>query len=143
MQELILLGVLLVISREDLRTGQISGEWLVLLAMLSVVKGITSGMVDSFGLITFLPGFLLCLISWVSHGSIGMGDGYLFWALGFCLQPLLIFRILMDSFTLAGVYALGISIQNRIQRKNEVDKQAGFAMVPFITVAVAGAWGRY
>lgn len=126
----ILLGILAVLSREDIRTKELPVFYLVLSGILGGAIYIWSHPFSGWNLLGGIAvgGFLL-LCSLISRESIGKGDGYLFCITGTFLGfqenlVLLIFSLLMCA---AG--AIIFLIVKRCRRGDQIP------FVPFVLAA--------
>lgn len=75
-----------------------------------------------------LPGLVMCMLSFASHGSIGMGDGILLLLLGMYIGIYPAVLVMAWALLTAALWAIGMLV---IRKKK---RQDSFPFVPFITV---------
>ena len=73
-----------------------------------------------------IPGVLLCLISWITKGSIGIGDGYVVITMGVYIGGMNTFIIIMMAFAMVAFLGMLVMIIKNKRRDMEI------AFVPFI-----------
>ncbi len=123
------LALLLVNSIVDIKSRKIN----LLLTLLAGAAGGAARLIwlgDGIrGLLrSLLPGMLLVLLSAVSQGGIGMGDGIVLAALGLMRTWEEVWEMMILGFFLAGAYAAVLFLR---RRKGE----ERFAFVPFLLLA--------
>lgn len=79
-----------------------------------------------------LPGLLLCLVSWVSKGRIGMGDGIVMTAVGAGTGLWMSLSVMFWGFIAATLYGFARIMRGKGTRKTE------YPLVPFLFLAYVG-----
>lgn len=79
-----------------------------------------------------VPGVFLCLLSWMSHGNIGMGDGIILLALGVWHGFEFTAEALIIALFAVSVYAGYLILVQRAGRKRQI---------PFVPFVLLGAIG--
>ncbi len=129
-RQLSVLAMLGICSYEDLKSRQISVVWLAVFALEGILCCLFSGEGLMAHVITaMVPGLLLFLLSFVSGGGIGQGDGMLLMVAGIFLGGSCVLSILVYAVILSGIYALFLFIVRKKGKKYEI------AFVPFLLAA--------
>lgn len=129
-QKSIVLIMLAACSWEDILHRKIFLQWLIYFAIAGVLcwKLITKQPFTML-ILGVIPGFVFFLFSFVSHGSIGLGDGILLMALGIYLGAATIVRVIFYSVFISAFCALFLYFG-----KNK-GKDYEMPFVPFIFIA--------
>lgn len=128
--KLSVLAMLVVCSYEDLKYRRIYAGWLSLFAL----GGILCCMFSGEGLLplritAMVPGLALLLLSFVSGGGIGQGDGMLLMVVGIFLGYSPVLAMLVYAVIFSGIYALFLLVAGKKGKKYEI------AFVPFLLAA--------
>ena len=130
--QLSVLTMLGICSYEDLKNRRICVGWLAAFAIEGILYAIFCKEGLSVKMLTaILPGLLLFLLSFVSKGGIGSGDGLLFVVIGIFLGGACVLTILLYAVILSGGYALYLFVFRKKGKKYEI-AFVPFAMVSFI-----------
>ena len=122
--QLSVLTMLGICSYEDLKNRRICVGWLAAFAIEGILYAIFCKEGLSVKMLTaMLPGLLLFLLSFVSKGGIGSGDGLLFMVIGIFLGGACVLTILL--------YAVYLFVFRKKGKKYEI-AFVPFAMVSFI-----------
>lgn len=97
-------------------------------AAAGIITGQSFFQILRFGLLGSAPGVIMCILSLLSHGSLGMGDGILILFFGIYTGIREVSLVLTWAFLLASVWAMGMLV---IKKKNRYD---AFPFVPFVTI---------
>lgn len=100
----------------------------VAIAATGIITGQSFFQILKYVLLGSVPGLAMCILSLLSRGSLGMGDGILILMLGICTGIREMSVVLTWAFLLASVWAMGMLV---IKKKNRYDS---FPFVPFITI---------
>lgn len=103
---------LLLCARSDIKYRGIDIRIVFIAAFLIALSG---GSVD---IISFLPGLALVIISFVFANHIGMGDGAIFILIGISYSLMESVEILLMSFLLMNLFAVGIYTLRYLKSKN-------------------------
>lgn len=129
----ILLPYLMVMAVWDVMHRRISlGISLVtaaFLAILRIVEIWNTGETLPAAFLGVLTGVFLLLISYVSQGGIGAGDGLVFVVMGLVLHVWENSMVLLLALTLSGVVGGSLLVLRRVQRKS---------MLPFVPFILCG-----
>ena len=133
MEQGILLGMLGLYAVEDIRRRHITLPYLIIFGLLGIflhmyfkdtsVVSILSGVAVGLGLI---------VLSVLTRGSIGMGDGFLFLVTGIFLGGGQNISLLMVSLLYAALFSLGVLV---LGKRNGKKKEIPF--VPFVFLGYA------
>lgn len=132
-QKLMVLVALVICSYEDLKNKSIHTSWLLILAAAGILWRLFAGQWQLAGILSaMVPGFFVWLLSIITKGSIGEGDGMMLMIIGIILGGSCAFRIFLYALFLSGGYALFLFVIRKKSRKHEM------AFVPFMLVAFTG-----
>lgn len=132
-----MLALLIPISVQDVKKGQVCIVWIAIWGLLGTGGHLLLEHWELTALLTaFCPGLLLLLIGWISHG-IGMGDGFLFLAIGGICGGADCFRLLTESMLLC---MAGGVVYHLLRRKGWKERMP---LVPFVLAAFAGELVSY
>lgn len=124
-----LMGFLLVCSLEDIRQRKVNSIWILICGILAVVFHLCWRRLDVYEmLLGALPGVGLLLVSKITGGKVGAGDGLLLIVTGFFLGWQKNTAIFFVGTCLAGIYSL---FQLWLKRKKKEDE---IAFVPFLSL---------
>lgn len=131
LESCIVLGFLGIGSLEDVREKQIS-LWMVYLCCLLGILCHLCFQKHSFLEMLFgmLPGIFLCVVSVLSNGKIGLGDGLALMATGTFLGFYENMSLLVMALWIAGVYGCGLLVLGKKGRE--------IAFIPFLLIAYVG-----
>lgn len=129
-EKCILLGILAILSRADIRTGELPVLWLFLSGVAGVVIYMWKQPFSVWNLLggAAVGGFLL-LCSVISRESIGRGDGYLFCVTGIFLGLWENLVLLLAALFICGAGALILLATKRCGRRFQIP------FVPFVLAA--------
>lgn len=132
-QQISVLLMLTICSYEDIKRRRIHIGWLVLFTAAGILYGIFRGEglpVQIWS--AMVPGLFLFLLSFLTRGGIGQGDGMLLMVMGIFLESLYVWKILLYALFLSAGYALFLFFIRKKGRKYEI------AFVPFLLAAFIG-----
>ena len=131
-------GYLLMMSIMDLKVKRISyaASTVCFIAIVSsfIFEIIKGRMPDLFSLAGVLLGVALILLSKLTDGSIGMGDGIVFCLTGMVLGLAGNFSLLCTSLLLAGILSIVLICTRMIKKSDSIP------FVPFVFLAFGGMW---
>lgn len=138
---LLLTAFLIWNSITDIKYRKISVISMLVFGIVGVAIGVTEIMAGQsffqmlkYILLGSVPGLVMCILSLLSRGSLGMGDGVLILILGIYTGIRKMSAVLIWAFLLASVWAIGMLV---IKKKNRCDS---FPFVPFITIGFLVNW---
>lgn len=124
--------LLVVCSWQDIKYKKICVSWLLYFMLASIGYHLFFQQQSFFEIcIGMIPGLLLLLLSVVSHGGIGEGDGILLLALGIDLGVEAAVQMLLCASAFAALYALFIYLYEKKSRNAQIP------FVPFLFLAFA------
>lgn len=133
---IILAGYLFIMSIMDLIVKRISyvasAICFIGIVLSFIFEAIEGGMPDLFSLAGVILGIALILLSKVTDGSIGMGDGIVFCLTGMVLGLAGNFSLLCTSLLLSGILSI-VLVCARVVKRND-----SIPFVPFILLAYGG-----
>ncbi len=137
LQNLSVLAMLIIGSLEDIKNKQIHIVWIACFALEGVLCCFFLGKQPAISviieiMIDMVPGFLLLLLSFVTKGGIGAGDGILLMAAGIFLGTARVCKIFIYAIFLSAMYAWFLFIIKKKGRKHEIP------FVPFLLLAFMG-----
>lgn len=117
-----ILGVLLfILSIQDLKHKEVSCQWLLLLLPLLVVEIIGNDEVSLLQrTIGLCIGLFLLLLSKLTRGQIGMGDGYVVCGLGAILGFYSVMVVLSYAFVLSAIVSMILFLGFQWNRKRTI-----------------------
>lgn len=132
MQSIVLLILLSICAIEDLKHKEVTVTYILLFGILGVLLHLfyPQGSVYSM-LCGLLLGVAVMLISILTHGGIGLGDGILLTVTGVYLGGYQNLELFLIGICLAGVWSLGIILLKKKKRKDKI------AFMPFLLMAYA------
>lgn len=134
----ILSGMLGLYSIEDIRKRAITAKYLVLFGMAGVVLNLYRGDISVFNMFCgVVLGLFIVLISLVTRGSVGLGDGLLFIITGIFLGGTLNLELLTISLVYASLFSLGMIALGR-KKKNQEIPFIPFVFVGYVTIVLGG-----
>lgn len=114
----------------DKRYKKISQELCIVITIFGIILLFVENQKISENIIflgmAVIPGVLLCLISWITNGSIGIGDGYVVITMGVYIGGMNTFIIIMMAFAMVAFLGMLVMIIKNKRRDMEI------AFVPFI-----------
>lgn len=130
LKEGVAIGILLVLSYQDIKGRSISGlmigsSFFLVSAYLLSGGGGTAGI----HLMGLMAGIVFCFISYLTKESIGYGDSLLLCVMGLYTGIWRLLEILMISWVLLAVAALGLLLIKNYSKK------AALPYIPFLLVA--------
>lgn len=129
-QTVILLMGLAVLAIEDLLFKEIGSIGPFIMGIGGALTSITAGEWNEWQVILrFIPGILVLFAAWLTHETIGYGDGLVILCLGCFLELQEMVSVCIMAVTLAGVVALFLLLIIRKNKKTEI---------PFIPFLFAG-----
>ena len=133
----ILLMILLVITAViDIRKREIPFLLIglgVILAVISMVYGLVRGIVGVEAALALLPGGAMVLISLVTRGEVGLGDGVMLLCIGPVLGLEQTVAGLLISLFISSIFSIGVLALKKGNRKTKL------AFIPFLTVGTGVA----
>lgn len=132
-QQVSVLTVLSICSYEDLKNKQIHTGWIVIFAAEGILFWFFGGNCTFAGVMSALfPGFCMLLLSFITKGSIGEGDGLLLMTIGILSGGKDVLEIFLYALFFSGIYALFLFAAGKKKGNDEI------AFVPFLLLAFVG-----
>lgn len=133
MQKISVLTLLGICSYEDAKHKHIHIAWPAIFAALGTLLCFMEGEQRIIRILpAVLPGLFVLLLTFVTKGGIGEGDGILLMTMGIFLGGTDVLRIFTYALFFAGSYALFLFFFKKKSRKYEI------AFVPFLLLAFIG-----
>ena len=130
MQKYVLLGLLSLCTWEDIRQKKVTLIYILMFGVIGVwLHLFAPGCSAASMLWGMVPGAVMIAASWLSHGSIGMGDGVLLAVTGIYLGGLNNLELFITGLLLAACWSLVLLVTGKKKGKEEI------AFVPFLLVS--------
>ncbi len=130
MQKFVVLGLLGLCSLEDLRRRELTVFYILLFGIVGLLFHLFAPVCSIYSVLWgMVIGAVLILISLVTRGSVGMGDGILLVVTGVYLGGYENLELLMTGLFLAAIWSLGLLVLKKKKGKEEI------AFVPFLLVS--------
>lgn len=130
--KIIILIILIYSAYTDIRTRKIMMMPIYACMLVSLINMIT----DCSGWETIaygaLPGVVILLVSFLTRGSVGDGDAYLFIVLGMLMGIRTVLSVMTISMLAAAVFAIVNLLKGKLNKKDS------FAFAPFILTGYLG-----
>lgn len=127
MQKYMLLGLLGLCSWEDIKGKELRIIYILLFGIGGVVLHLFYPICSIYSILWgILLGLIMMFFSWISRGSIGMGDGILLVVTGIYLGGNNNLELFLTGLLLAALWSLGLLVFCKKSRKEEI------AFVPFL-----------
>lgn len=124
-----LLGFLAVCSLEDIKQKRVNCMWILICGILAVFYHLCWRRLDIYNMLAgALLGVGLVVVSKITRGKVGVGDGLLLIVTGFFLGWKKNMAIFLAGTCLAGLYGL---IQLWLKQKKKEDE---IAFIPFLSL---------
>lgn len=134
---ILMFGVLLALTVQDIRTKEISSKLLIALAVISVIGaviGLWRGNLSPVDLvISFIPGAILLLLSVISRQQMGFGDGITALILGPAFGIKIVTIGLLSAFFMGGIFSIILIITKEARAKSRIP------FLPFMTMGMVVA----
>lgn len=123
------MAILIGLSVEDIRFRKVSGEWMLMMAVLGIgyrfyeKGGSWKSVLFGIGI-----GIVFLLISYATGEALGYGDSILICVLGLFVGALELIEILMTTWIAAAIIAMVLLMFKRFSRKTALP------LVPFLTL---------
>lgn len=133
------LSVLLINTITDVRRREISLPITLSYCAIGIIWWIYSlrtGQADSWVIWigSLAPGVLLCMLSWLSHGNVGFGDGMITFGLGVWNGPDFTVKVLMIALFAASIYAGYLILFQKAGRRKQIP------FLPFLFLGTIGGF---
>ncbi|MCI8484163.1 MAG: hypothetical protein HFH41_07470 [Lachnospiraceae bacterium] len=130
MQKYMLLGLLGLCSWEDMKRKELKIVYILLFGIGGMVLHLFYPVCSIYSILWgILLGVIMMLLSWISRGSIGMGDGILLVVTGIYLGGNNNLELFLTGLLLAALWSLSLLAFRKKNRKEEI------AFVPFLLVS--------
>lgn len=137
MQNYILLILLIICALEDWKRREVTVTYILLFGAAGVILHWLYPNCSVYSMVWgLLLGISVMGISFLSGGSIGMGDGILLAVTGIYLGGKANLELFLTGLFLAGIWSLGLVILKKKKRKEKI------AFMPFLLAAYAGMMVR-
>ena len=143
MIDLVYSFALLAAAWEDLKSREVSIFLCLVMAVIGTVAGSLTFLTEEIGGATFFspdkimykiaaltPGAVLLVLSRVSRGAVGEGDGWFFLATGLCLGCERTFLLLAGGILLCGLFSLPVLAMGYVYGKSRRKMEVPF--LPFL-----------
>lgn len=132
MQNIVLLILLIICAVEDLKRKEVTATYILFFGSVGVVLHLVYANCSIYSmLLGMLLGIGMMAVSFLSQGSIGIGDGILLTVTGVYLGGYENLELFLLGLFLAGIWSLGLLVLKKKQRKDKI------AFMPFLLVAYA------
>lgn len=132
MQKYVLLLLLIICAIEDFRKKEVTVAYILLFGIIGVVLHLFFPNCSIYSMLWgLLLGIGVMVVSAISRGGIGMGDGILLTVTGVYLGGYKNLEMFLLGVFLAGAWSLGLLVLKKKNRKEKI------AFMPFLLVAYA------
>lgn len=132
MQNVILLILLLICAVEDFKRKEVTVTYILLFGVVGVVLHLFYPNCSVYSMLWgLLLGIGVMVVSFLSHGSIGMGDGILLAVTGVYLGGYENLELFLMGLFLAAIWSLVLLVRKKKKRKERI------AFIPFLLAAYA------
>ncbi len=132
MQSVVLLILLMICAIEDFKRKEVTVTYILLFGIAGVVLHLFYPNCSIYSILWgVLLGISVMVVSLLSRGSIGMGDGILLAVTGIYLGGYENLELFLVGLFLAGIWSLGLLVLKKKKRKEQI------AFIPFLLVAYA------
>lgn len=132
MQKVIVLGLLGLCSLEDVRHKHLTIIYILMFGIGGVILHLLAPVCSIYSILWgMLLGIGMMIISFVTRGSVGMGDGILLVVTGVYLGGSENLELFLMGLLLSALWSLGLLVLKRKNRKEEI------AFVPFLLLSYA------
>lgn len=130
MQKVIVLGLLGICSLEDIKCKRLTVMYILMFGIGGLILHLFAPVCSIYSILwgMFL-GIGMMLLSFVTCGSIGMGDGILLVVTGVYLGGYGNLELFMTGLLLSALWSLGLLVLKKKKRKEEI------AFVPFLLLS--------
>lgn len=130
MQKIILLGLLGWCSLEDVKQKKLTVLYILMFGVGGVFLHLVAPVCSIYSMLWgMLLGLMLILVSIVTRGSVGLGDGILLVVTGVYLGGSKNLELFMMGLLLAALWSLGLVIVKKKRGKEQI------AFVPFLLIS--------
>lgn len=130
MQKMLVLGLLGLCSLEDVKYRRLTVIYILMFGIVGVILHMFAPVCSIYSILWgMLLGIVLILISVVTRGSLGMGDGILLVVTGVYLGGYGNLQLFLYGLLLSALCSLGLLLLKRKKRKDEI------AFVPFLLLS--------
>lgn len=130
MQKVIVLGLLGLCSLEDVRRKRLTVIYILMFGIGGLFLHIVAPVYSIYSILWgMLVGIAMMLLSFISRGSVGMGDGILLVVTGVYLGGYGNLELFMIGLLLSALWSLGLLALKKKKRKEEI------AFVPFLLLS--------
>lgn len=130
MQKIMLLGLLGWCSLEDIKQKKLTVLYILMFGVGGVFLHLVAPVCSIYSMLWgMLLGLALILVSMVTRGSVGLGDGILLVVTGVYLGGSRNLELFMIGLLLAALWSLGLMVVKKKKGKEEI------AFVPFLLIS--------
>ncbi len=130
MQKVIVLGLLGICSLEDLRHKRLTIVYILMFGIGGVILHLFAPVCSIYSILCgMLLGIAMILVSLITRGNVGIGDGMLLLVTGVYLGGYGNLQLLMTGLLLSALWALGLLAFKKKKGKDEI------AFAPFLLLA--------
>ena len=130
MQKVIVLGLLGICSLEDVRHKRLTIVYILMFGIGGVILHLFAPVCSIYSILCgLLLGIAMILVSLITRGNVGIGDGMLLLVTGVYLGGYGNLQLLMTGLLLSALWALGLLAFKKKKGKDEI------AFAPFLLLA--------
>lgn len=130
MQKVIVLGLLGLCSLEDVRHKRLTIVYILMFGIGGLVLHLFAPVCSIYSILCgMLLGIAMILVSFITRGNVGIGDGMLLLVTGVYLGGYGNLQLLMTGLLLAALWALGLLMLKKKKGKDEI------AFAPFLLLS--------
>ncbi|MCI9448161.1 MAG: prepilin peptidase [Lachnospiraceae bacterium] len=130
MQKVIVLGLLGICSLEDVRHKRLTIVYILMFGIGGVILHLFAPVCSIYSILCgMLLGIAMILVSLITRGNVGIGDGMLLLVTGVYLGGYGNLQLLMTGLLLSALWALGLLAFKKKKGKDEI------AFAPFLLLA--------
>lgn len=130
MQKVIVLGLLGLCSLEDVRHKRLTIVYILMFGIGGLILHLFAPVCSIYSILCgMLLGIAMILVSFITRGNVGIGDGMLLLVTGVYLGGYGNLQLLMTGLLLAALWALGLLMLKKKKGKDEI------AFAPFLLLS--------
>ena len=130
MQKFMVLGLLGLCTWEDVKRKELTLIYILLFGVCGVCLHLFYPKCSIYSMLWgMLPGAAMMIVSWITHGKAGIGDGILLVVTGVYLGGMGNLKLFFTGLVLAAFWSLWLLVSGKKKRKDRI------AFVPFLLLS--------
>jgi len=140
MHKFLVLGLLGLCSLEDIKRKELTIVYILMFGIGGIILHLFAPVCSIYSVLWgMVIGIALILVSLVTRGSVGMGDGILLMVTGVYLGGYGNLELFMKGLFLAAVWSLGLLVLKKKRGKEEI-AFVPFLLVSYLSILIRGGW---